>query len=67
MIDKDYDAKIFYLTCDCCGQDNEEFDMEDGWSNMISEMKLSGWRFKCEEDGNWIHQCPECFANKVEW
>ena len=67
MIDTNYDLHIYSVVCDCCGQEVDDFDIEDGWDNMIAEIKLLGWKFKREEDGTWIHQCHECYENKVEW
>ena len=46
----------YYLVCDCCGEDEMEFD---DFSDAVDYKKANGWRAVCE-GGVWQDYCVEC-------
>ncbi len=44
--------------CDVCNDEYEieSHDFKDAWESA----KDDGWRCFKDEDGDWVHRCPDC-------
>lgn len=51
------------LTCDFCNR-RPEFYFGD-WKMAWATAKADGWRTQKEEDGTWVHTCPDCAEDKT--
>ncbi len=67
MIERDPDGEVFEVTCDECSDGYETFDVDDGWADMIADMKSKGWKIIPIDDGqDFEHHCPDCSAPTIE-
>lgn len=61
MIEIDNECQTTDVNCDKCSY-SEQYQLIS-WSDVISEMKSSGWRIKYAGNGDWVHICPNCNKN----
>lgn len=57
MIESD-DYGGFTMYCDICDND-ENFETNGNWQDMIAAAKGLGWKIRKEKD-DWKHYCPDC-------
>lgn len=57
---KDYNDDSFDVYCDSPDCDSHEnYETEDDWQLLLSEMRLDGWKIKKTKD-DWEHYCHKC-------
>jgi hypothetical protein len=61
----DYDSYSHEMLMACDGHMcSQELELTGDWQECINEAKDNGWKIRPEEDGEWKHWCPKCWANK---
>ena len=52
-------GQLVVFTCDLCGESHESAGT---WKDVWAVLKEDGWRCFKDEDGDWVHRCPQCRA-----
>lgn len=54
------DLNQFEVECDNCNELYSQYHDRDEFLDFIDEIKSDGWYCTKDDDGRWIHYCPEC-------
>ena len=49
----------FVCECNECG-DTFYGGCEDDFYGFVQQVRGEGWRITKDDDGEWVHLCPEC-------
>jgi len=53
------DTQEFVVTCDCCEEEQLEYETTGGFKAVTEYMKTQGWQTKKVGD-EWLHFGPDC-------